>query len=132
MQAHAMPIYNNKILLILRDNVDDIPFPNCWGLIGGKALDDESPEETLLRKFEEETSVKPKNYQYMLKWPGRDTHMFFVALTEQEVKKLKIGAKGQELKFFLVDEIESLPLAGTFGKEFPNYRTLLAELSQTA
>ena len=132
MQAHALPIHNNKLLLIQRDNKSEIPYPNCWGLIGGRSAGDETPEQTLQRKFEEETKVKPKNFQYMMKWPGKETHVFFVALTDEEVSQLQLGNEGQALQFFNIDEVEHLPLAGTFGKEFHNYRSLLSDLSQTA
>lgn len=131
MQAHALPMYKNKLLLVLRDNIENIPYPNCWGLIGGNSIGDEVPEETLLRKFKDETGVTPKNYQYMMKWPGKETHVFFVSLQDKEVEQIKVGNEGQELKFFSIEEIETLPLAGTFGKEFHNYRSLLHDLSQT-
>lgn len=33
--AKAFVIYNNKILLVLRDNKPDIPNPNTWNFPGG-------------------------------------------------------------------------------------------------
>lgn len=131
MQAHALPVFNKKILLMLRENKSDIPYPNCWGLIGGQAQAEEAPEQCLLRKFEEETMIRPQNYQYMMKWPGKETHLFFVPLTEQEAVRIKCGNEGQALRFFSVEEISFLPLAGTFGREFANYRNLLNDLVES-
>lgn len=131
MQAHALAVFNKKLLLMLRDNNPTIPYPNCWSLIGGNAHEYETPEETLLRQFCEETSVIPKNVQYMMKWPGTETHLFFVPLSEQEAMRIRLGNEGQALRFFYLQEIEDLRLAGTFGKEFPDNKFLLHELLET-
>lgn len=131
MQAHALPVFNKKLLLMLRDNNPEINDPNCWSLIGGNAELGETPEQTLIREFFEETHVRPAKLQYMMKWPGSDTHLFFVPLSEQEAVQIRLGNEGQALRFFRISEIEDLKLAGTFGKEFSRNKMLLADLLET-
>ncbi len=131
MQAHALPVYNKKLLLMLRDNKPEIPNPNCWSLIGGKSSEGETPEQTLIREFLEETNVAPERIQYMMKWPGTETHLFFVPLSESEATTIRLGNEGQALRFFSIYEIEDLKLAGTFGKEFYSNKMLLRDLLET-
>mgnify|MGYP003507324320 FL=1 len=49
---------NNEVLLLLRDNKIDIPFPNMWDIPGGKVEDGESPEQALRREMTEEMFIK--------------------------------------------------------------------------
>ncbi|RPI63117.1 MAG: NUDIX domain-containing protein [Ignavibacteriales bacterium] len=48
---------NNEVLLLLRDNKIDIPFPNMWDIPGGKVEEGESPEQALRREMMEEMSI---------------------------------------------------------------------------
>ena len=49
---------NNEVLLLLRDNKIDIPFPNMWDIPGGKVEEGESPEQAIRREMMEELSIK--------------------------------------------------------------------------
>jgi 8-oxo-dGTP diphosphatase len=131
MQAHALVVFNKKILLMLRDNIPTIAYPNCWSLIGGKAFEGETPEQTLLRQFCEETNVIPQKFQYIMKWPGSETHLYFVPLSEQEALRIRLGNEGQALRFFTINQIEELRLSGTFGREFYRNKYLLQDLLET-
>ncbi|MCK7516403.1 MAG: NUDIX domain-containing protein [Ignavibacteriales bacterium] len=37
---------NNEVLLLLRDDKVDIPFPNMWDIPGGKVEDNETPDRS--------------------------------------------------------------------------------------
>ncbi|MHB8694528.1 MAG: NUDIX domain-containing protein [Solirubrobacteraceae bacterium] len=48
----------DSVALQLRDDRPDIHNPNCWGLFGGALKEGETPEQTVVREIEEETTVR--------------------------------------------------------------------------
>jgi 8-oxo-dGTP diphosphatase len=54
----------NEILLYLRDNKPDLPFPDHWDLIGGHLEEGETPEEALIREVKEELDIDIKEYYF--------------------------------------------------------------------
>ena len=69
-QIAAIILENDKgeILLYLRDNKPDIPFPNHWDLIGGHIEEGETPEEALLREVKEELDINLTDYTFYKKY----------------------------------------------------------------
>lgn len=51
----------NKVLLFLRDDNKDIPFPNCWDILGGRVEEGETPEEAIKREMLEELELELHN-----------------------------------------------------------------------
>ena len=47
----------NAVLLQLRDNKPDIPYPNMWALPEGHRDKDETPQQCILREVKEELSL---------------------------------------------------------------------------
>jgi 8-oxo-dGTP diphosphatase len=67
MKKIAAIIFENdkrEILLYLRDNNPDIPFPDYWDLIGGHLEEGETPEEALVREVKEELNIDLKDYNF--------------------------------------------------------------------
>ena len=62
----AIILENEKgeILLYLRDNKPEIPFPNHWDLIGGHLEEGETPEQALVREVKEELAIELKDYSF--------------------------------------------------------------------
>lgn len=99
----AFVIHNHQILLFHRDNIPTISNPNKWGLIGGHAEGNETPEEALIRETQEEISVTPSHYQFLTQEVddlGTQVTAFKVTLSDEEVKQIKLGDEGQEVRFF--------------------------------
>ena len=48
---------NKQILLFLRDNIPDIPYPNMWDVPGGHVEKFESPEQCIVREMKEEMNL---------------------------------------------------------------------------
>ena len=47
----------NRILLLLRDDKPDIPYPNMWDVPGGHVDTGESPEDCIIREMKEEMEI---------------------------------------------------------------------------
>jgi 8-oxo-dGTP diphosphatase len=69
-QIAAIILENDKgeILLYLRDNRPDIPFPNHWDLIGGHVEEGETPEKALVREVKEELDIDLTDYTFYKKY----------------------------------------------------------------
>ncbi len=126
----ALIINTNKVLLLLRDDILTIPNPNTWQTIGGHVEEGETFDEAIKREIYEETNLKPANIHHYGYLERNDAIMsFYVAyLSDDEIKDLKIGNEGQDLKFFTIDEIKELELAFTIRVYFEKYLPQLQRL----
>lgn len=55
-----LPYTDSKVLLQLRDIKDSIPFPGCWGFLGGSIGAGETPDNAAERELFEEIGYKPE------------------------------------------------------------------------
>lgn len=113
--AGALLVHDQKVLLVLRDNIQGIYNPNTWSLIGGALEDNETHEEALRRELFEEIGVVPKTFTQFrtcITKKGRDCKYYFSSLTAEEKENLELGDEGQELKFFKFEELSKITLSG--------------------
>src|SRR4030095_191709 len=54
---------NCRLLIYLRDDKPEIPFPNHWDLFGGHLEEGETPEQGLVREGKEELGVELNAWQ---------------------------------------------------------------------
>lgn len=111
-----------KLLIILRDDKPDIPWPNHWDFPGGGREGVETPEETLIREVKEEVGLDLLPADLVWRKPYRaafDTSyrvFFFVArLPESAQHDIVFGDEGQEWK--LISPKEYL----TMERTIPSY-----------
>jgi 8-oxo-dGTP diphosphatase len=59
---------SGRLLIYLRDNKPDIPFPNYWDFFGGHVEQGETPEQALVREVKEELGVELKAWQFFRRY----------------------------------------------------------------
>lgn len=107
---------NKEILLYLRDNKPNIPFPNHWDLFGGYIEDGETPEEALVREVKEELDYDLKEYKFFKKYDCNegDAHpnvkFVYIGKVDKQIEELTLQ-EGERLQFFSREEIPNVKFA---------------------
>ena len=55
---------DDRLVIYLRDDKADIPFPNHWDFFGGHLEPGETPEQALLREVKEELGIELREWQF--------------------------------------------------------------------
>ena len=101
-------IYENQsFLLQLRDDSDEIPYPNQWALFGGQVEKGESFWGALQRELFEELEWVPNVGSFLFSWGNPDSqvviHFFSVPFVGFKAKL--VLHEGQELAWFEKNEL---------------------------
>jgi len=56
---------HNRLLIYLRDDKADIPFPNHWDFFGGHLEPGETAEQALVREVKEELGIELVSWQFI-------------------------------------------------------------------
>ena len=59
---------DGRLLIYLRDDKPDIPFPNHWDFFGGHVEAGETPEQALVREVQEELGVQLKSWHFFRRY----------------------------------------------------------------
>ena len=107
---------DDKLLTILRDDKENIPWPNMWELPGGGREGEETPFECVQREVFEELGLKleeadilwVKKYQGMLN-PDKISIFMVGTITQEEFASIVFGDEGQayqmmDVSQFLADD----------------------------
>ncbi|MFO7526956.1 MAG: NUDIX domain-containing protein [Ignavibacteriaceae bacterium] len=126
MQGAALIIINNKneILLMLRDNIPEIPFPDMWDIPGGHVELNEVPEQTIKREMMEEMGFDVGEIHFFRKY-GRENLTDNIFWKRADLNPdIIILKEGQRIKYFSREEIKDLHLAFNYNEvleDFFNY-----------
>ena len=101
----------DKLLTILRDDKENIPWPNMWELPGGGREGNESPFECAAREVYEELGIYlnencllwSKVYPSML-FEGKESVFLVGKLTQEQFDSIVFGDEGQSYKLMSIDE----------------------------
>ena len=102
---------DDRILTILRDDKENIPWPNMWELPGGGREGDESPFECAAREVFEELGIHlnedcllwSKVCPSML-FEGRQSVFMVGQLSQEQFDNITLGDEGQGNKLMSIDE----------------------------
>jgi 8-oxo-dGTP diphosphatase len=97
--------HRNQVLLFLRDDKPEIPYPNMWDVPGGHVEAGETPEETIVREMLEEieTDVSACRRQSVYDFPDRIEYIFLMNF-EADAETITLH-EGQCLRWFAESEI---------------------------
>ena len=106
----------SEILLLLRDNLPEIPYPNMWDIPGGHVEDGETPEGCIIREMKEELNVNLGEFDLfsMTEFKDRIEYTFWKKVTF-DINQLKLH-EGQKLKWFTEEEANNKDLAFGFNQ----------------
>ena len=106
----------DQILLFLRDNIPQIPYPNMWDVPGGHVEDRETPEECICREMKEEMGLDLDEYHlFSVKEFTDRTEFVFWKKANLEIADIDL-TEGQRLRWFTRDEARETELAYGFGQ----------------
>ena len=103
-------ICDGQILTILRDDKEDIPWPNMWELPGGGREGNETPFECVAREVYEELSIQLSKadviwFQIYPMLDGNKKSVFLVGrLTQEQFESIIFGDEGQGYKLVSFEE----------------------------
>jgi 8-oxo-dGTP diphosphatase len=107
---------NNKrqVLLVLRDNKPDIPYPDTWDIPGGHLEEGETPDQCIAREMHEEMGIILKDFQLFstMEFDDRIEYTFWKS-ENLDINQIKL-TEGQYLRWFTEDEVYNTVLAYGF------------------
>jgi 8-oxo-dGTP diphosphatase len=108
---------NNEVLLLLRDDTVDIPFPNMWDIPGGKVEDNETPIETIRREMMEEISIKDLGEIQLFKIITSENITDYIFWKRLDLITSEIDLQeGQRVEYFNLERIRKTKLAFNYNK----------------
>ena len=132
--AKAFIYQGTRLLLQLRDDKPDIPYPNHWGLFGGLVDPGETPADALQRELAEELGWKPSNFKFLLRWEDAEdpciNYVFTVPLTVA-TNQLKL-TEGQAMGLFGAEELVQLLVVPKILRLLPQVLEAIASDELTA
>jgi len=101
----------DQILLMLRDNKKDIPFPNMWYIPGGKVEKDETPENAVIRETKEEFELELHDFVLFKKYDwGEKVEFIYYKKIDFDSKNIHLN-EGQKIDWFDLSRASKLKLA---------------------
>jgi 8-oxo-dGTP diphosphatase len=118
---------SKQVLLILRDNIPSIPFPNHWDLPGGHLMPGESPETCVRREMIEEMELELGEIHLFKEYKWEDLHEF-IFWKEIELAPSEIELhEGQKAGYFTLEEIKTMRLAFHYNGVLREFFSLVVE-----
>ncbi|HEU5376240.1 MAG TPA: NUDIX domain-containing protein [Ktedonobacteraceae bacterium] len=99
-----------EVLLHLRDDIPDIPYPNQWGLPGGHRDAHETPEACILREIQEELGLTlPHVHLFAAAERSYGTEHTYWVRAHFQPEDIQLS-EGQAVQWFPYHEIQQMEL----------------------
>ena len=110
-----------KVLLFLRDNIPDIPYPNMWDVPGGHVENGETPEQCIIREMKEEMDLDLDDFHLfsVMEFADRREYTFWKK-ANLDIHQIRL-TEGQRLKWFTENEAKRTELACGFNEMLENF-----------
>jgi 8-oxo-dGTP diphosphatase len=108
---------DGKLLIYLRDDKPDIPFPNHWDFFGGHLEDGETPEQALEREVKEEIGVQLIGWKFFRRYPCLEGDAY---PNIKFIYYARIEALPSELTLYEGQLLASIGLTDRYGLRFAN------------
>jgi 8-oxo-dGTP diphosphatase len=119
----------NQILLILRDDIPSIPFPNHWDIPGGHLVAGESPEACVRREMIEEMDLELGEIRLFKEYDREDLHEF-IYWKQMDLDPLRITLhEGQKVEYFTLEKINTMRLAFRYNGVIEEFYRLIVRQS---
>lgn len=113
---------NNHVLLLLRDDKIDIPFPNLWDIPGGKVEEGEFPEQAVRRELMEEMSINNLGEINLFKIYTSKNLTDYVFWKRIDLNPAEINLnEGQRIEYFDIGRIRKTRLAFNYNEVLESF-----------
>jgi 8-oxo-dGTP diphosphatase len=114
-----------QILLILRDDIPSIPFPNHWDLPGGHVQEGESPEACVRREMLEEMDLELGEIRLFKEYDREDLHeSIYWKKVDLIPSNIRLH-EGQKAEYFTLEKISTMKLAFHYNEVIEEFYRLL-------
>ena len=111
----------DRLVVYLRDDKPDIPFPNHWDFFGGHLETGETPEQALVREVKEEIGVDLKRWNFFRRYLCNEGDVYpnvkylYWARIDKLANELTLY-EGQKLRAISANERSELKFANILGQ----------------